>query len=291
MTQLKLRKLLILCPCILQIHFSSGSSAFEYTKWATVIRWVYLAYYYQTIQENRIKCKVYILYLYIFLYLYPDVPKGPPVQFPGRARPPTSFGAPPGAPSAPGAPFYPPMGFSNAPPTSFGMPQPYGQSPTPYPTQTMHPTPKNTPMHSYPPQQMPYPTQPMPTPYPPNPGQPMTQAPYPRQQSHNVYPNLQQTPEARACFNNTASSPYPHGLNTHATSSALYQGGNHPGGQGVSSKYPYSTNPPTAAPRRATPAPQFTPKVRLIAVYKALKKQLQARCQTFFLCARIEAIL
>lgn len=211
---------------------------------------------------------------YTSLFIPYNISKGPPVQFPGRARPPTSFGAPPGAPSAPGAPSYPSMGFSNAPPTSFGMPQPYGHTSAPYPTQAMHPTPSSAPMHNaYPPQQMPYPSQPMPTPcyppnaYPPNPNPPATQSAYPQHQSYNMYPNLQQTSEARECFNNTASSPYPCGPNAHMASP--HQGGNYPGGQGVHSKYLYGANPPTAAPRGATPAPRFAPKVRLIAVYKA----------------------
>lgn len=59
--------------------------------------------------------------------------KGPPtLPFQGQ-KPPNSFGAPPGAPSAPGVPPYPVntgIGFNLPPaPTSFGMPQPH----SPYP--------------------------------------------------------------------------------------------------------------------------------------------------------------
>lgn len=206
------------------------------------------------------------LVYYLFLCLYLDISKGPPVQFPGRAQLPTSFGAPPGAPSAPGAPGpYPPVGFSNAPPTSFGMPQPY----SPYPMQPMHPVPGNAPAqtNTYPPQQMPYPPQPTPMCYSSNTySNQSAPSPYPRQQNYNAYPNLQNAPDAKEYFSNTAPSSYSSGPNTHTTSSVPYQSGSYPGGQGVSSKYPYAANPPTAAMRGTTPAPrrdQFTPKVRL----------------------------
>lgn len=141
----------------------------------------------------------------MFLYLYLDISKGPPVQFPGRAQPPTSLGAPPGAPSAPSAP-YPSMGSSNAPPTAFGMPQPYSQASTPYPTQPMHPVPGSIPMqtNTYPSQQMPYPSQPMSTCYPLS--DQSAPFPYPRQQDYNVYPNIQTTPDAREYFSSMAPS-------------------------------------------------------------------------------------
>ncbi|XP_011255881.1 annexin B9 isoform X1 [Camponotus floridanus] len=191
--------------------------------------------------------------------------QGPPIQLPGRARPPTSFGTLSGAPSASNTQSYPPMGFPNAPPTSFGMPQPYSQAATPYPTQSMHPAPDNTSMYTnvYPPQ-MPYPSQSMPTPcysFNANSSQPVP-FPYPKQQNYNTYPNLQKAPEARECFNNIAPSSYSSGLNAHATNSIPYQGANYPRGQGVGSTYSYTANPP-AAPRGATPAPRrdrFTPK-------------------------------
>ncbi|KYQ58727.1 Annexin-B11, partial [Trachymyrmex zeteki] len=221
--------------------------------------------------------------------------KGPPVQFPGRARPPTSFGAPPGAPSAPNAPSHSSMGFSNAPPTSFGMPQPHSQAPCPI--QPSYPFPDNTPAQTYPPQQMPYPqaiakyyhpnahsNQSAPSPYPIQPSYPFPdntpaqtyppqQMPYPQsiakyyppnahsnqQQNYNPYPNLQTAPDAKDYFSNiTPSEP-----NAHTASSIPYQSGSYPGGQGVSSQYPYAANPPTAATRGTTPAPrrnQFTPK-------------------------------
>lgn len=214
-----------------------------------------------------------MLSVYMFLYLHLNVSiKGPPViQFPGRAKPPTSFGAPPGAPPAPGAPCYPPMGFSNAPPTSFGMPQPYSQMSTPYPTQPIHPTPSGTPMHinTYPQQQMPYPSQSMPAPcYPPNHNQP-AQSPYAQQQHYDMYPNLQKAPDARECFSSMSPSSYPSASNVRANSSILYQGAGYSGGPGAGSTYPYTANPPTAAARGATPTPRrdrFTPKVRLIAI-------------------------
>ncbi|XP_018376221.1 PREDICTED: annexin B9-like isoform X1 [Trachymyrmex cornetzi] len=186
--------------------------------------------------------------------------QGPPIQFPGRARPPTSFGAPPGAPPAPNAPSYSPMGFSNAPPTSFGMPQPY----SPYPTQPSHPFPGNAPdqTSTYPPQQMPYP-QCMPTCYPPSThSNQSAPSPYSQQQNYNSYPNLQTAPDAKEYFGNMTPSPYPSGPNAHTASSIPYQRDSYPGGQGVSSQYPYAANP-TAATRGTTPAPrrdQFTSK-------------------------------
>lgn len=209
-----------------------------------------------------------------FFYLYLNISKGPPIQLPGRAQPPTSFGTLSGAPSAPNAQSYPPMGFPNAPPTSFGMPQPYSQAATPYPTQPIHPTSDNTSMHTnvYPPQQMPYPSQSMPTPcysFNANSSQPAP-SPYPQQQNYNMYPNLQKAPDARECYNNIAPSSYFSGPNAHATNSIPYQGANYPRGQGVGSTYSYTANPPTTAPRGATPAPRrerFTPKVILKIIY------------------------
>ncbi|XP_076243814.1 annexin B9 isoform X1 [Calliopsis andreniformis] len=130
--------------------------------------------------------------------------QGPPViQFPGHAPPPTSFGAPPGTPSAPGAasaPNVPPyphsgIGFTNVPPTSFGMP--YGTSSTPYPTQPNHPVSGQYPLSAPggPPQQAPYPMNPMPYPpqqpqsYPPPQPSYLPQQPqsYPRQQPQQSY--------------------------------------------------------------------------------------------------------
>lgn len=215
----------------------------------------------------------FIYFIYTFTY-----PKGPPVQFPKRAGPPTSFGAPPGAPSAPGAPSYPPMGFSNAPPTSFGMPQPYIPYPTQnqpipvpggaanvYPPQPM-PTPSNYPSSMHPNYSAPTP-QPMPTPSYPSSMYSNHRAPslYPQQQT-DMYPDLYKAPDAKECFSSMAPSSYP----SYATSSVPYQGGSYPGGQGVGS-YSYSANPPTAVPRGATPAPRrnrFTPKVRSRMVFK-----------------------
>lgn len=163
------------------------------------------------------------------------------------------------------------MGFPNAPPTSFGMPQPYSQA-TAYPTQPMHPIPDSAPVQTniYSPQQMPYPSQPVPMCYPSNEHANQSES-YPRQQNyntypdHNTYPNLQTAPDAKQYFSNMAPSPYPSSSNTH-TNSIPYQSESYPGGQGVSSKYPYSANPSATATRGTTPAPRrdrFTPKVRL----------------------------
>ncbi|XP_011869187.1 PREDICTED: annexin B9-like [Vollenhovia emeryi] len=237
--------------------------------------------------------------------------QGPPVQFPGRAQAPTSFGAPPNAPSAPGVPPYPSAAFSNAPPTSFGMPQPHSQAsyPASYPTHPAHSTPGGAPVQTspYPPQHMPYsqpahpapggapvqtspyPLQQMPYPQPAHPapgGAPVQTSPYPlqqmpypqlaptcyppnprsnqcapspypqRQQNYNEYPNLHTAPDAKEYFGNVAPSPYPPGPTMHTANSNPYQSQSCPGGQGVSSKYPYAANPPTAATRGATPAPR-----------------------------------
>lgn len=210
-----------------------------------------------------------------FFILYLNISKGPPViQFPGRAQPPTSFGSSPGAPSAPGAPSYSPMSFSNTPPISFGTPQSYSQAPTPYPTQPMHPTPNIlTHTSTYPLQQASYPSSSMPMPmpcYPPNvdPNQSVNFS-YPQQQNYNVYPNLQKAPEAREYFSNIAPSPCPPGSNVHMANSISYYGGNYSGGQGVGSTYSYTANPPTATSRDAAPAPRkdrFISKVRKLTV-------------------------
>lgn len=157
------------------------------------------------------------------------------------------------------------MGFSNAPPTSFGMPQPYSQTPHPIHNQPVHPTPNIPPTHTYPPQQMPYPSQSMPTSYPSNPyyNQPAPSS-YPHQQNYNMYPNLQKAPDAKDYFNSTTPSPYPSQSNAYTASSNPYQGGNYPGGQRAGPTYPYASNSPTVAPRGATSAPhRFTPKVRI----------------------------
>ncbi|OXU22350.1 hypothetical protein TSAR_001009 [Trichomalopsis sarcophagae] len=147
--------------------------------------------------------------------------QGPPVApFPGQ-KPPTSFGLPPGTPSAP--PSAPPY---SQPPTSFGMPQPFSPYPTsfqsqpqppqsspypnmggqsmplpqssmPYPGQSFPPSHPGyghmpTPQQqTYPPQQppqhQPYPMQPQ-QPYPSHPmSQP--QQPYPSQPQRQSYPS------------------------------------------------------------------------------------------------------
>lgn len=152
------------------------------------------------------------------------------------------------------------MVFSNAPPTSFGMPQPYSQ------TQPMHPAPSNPPTRAYPPQQMSYPSQSIPMPYPsvsnPFSNQPALSS-YPQQQDY-MYPNLEKAPDAKEYF--SSMTPYPSQPNAYIASSNPYHGGNHPGGQRVRPTYPCIANPPIAAQRGATSAPRrdrFTPKVRL----------------------------
>jgi len=165
------------------------------------------------------------------------------------------------------------MGFSNAPPTSFGMPQPYSQAP--YPIQPSHPFPGNAPSQTYLPQQMPYP-QSTATCYPPDThSNQFAPSPYPQQQNYNSYPNLQTAPDAKEYFSNITPSPYPSGPNAHTANSIPYQRGSYPGGQGVTSQYPYAANP-TAATRGTTPAPrkdQFTSKVRLrIILLKFFRK-------------------
>ncbi|XP_076670497.1 annexin B9 isoform X1 [Andrena cerasifolii] len=198
--------------------------------------------------------------------------QGPPViQFPGLEPPPTSFGAPPGTPSAPsaasGAPPYSQsgnMGYANSPSIPAGMPFP-SYSMTPYPTQPNHPVPGQYPAPGGPAQQTPYPV-PQSIPYPP---QRMYSAPpsaYPQQQHYNMYPNVQQTQDTRASYT-SGSSPYPSVPESYyvPNTSSYYQGRSYPGGQGAGSYSPYegkSATPPQ--PPRPAPAPrkdQFTPKL------------------------------
>ncbi|XP_043252664.1 annexin B9-like isoform X1 [Colletes gigas] len=197
--------------------------------------------------------------------------QGPPViQFPGHMPPPTSFGAPPGTPSAPSAPPYPQsgnVGFSNAPPMSFGMPQPYSPYPqTAYPPQPNHPVPGQCPpplapggptqQTPYPmPSSMPYSSQQPQQPYPAQPSA------YPQQQNCGMYPNLQGAPDAREYFNQP--SPYP-APTTYTNNASMYQGGSYSGGQGAGTYSPYGGK--SAPPQHSHPAPaprrnQFTPKL------------------------------
>lgn len=225
--------------------------------------------------------------------------QGPPtIQFPGHARPPTSFGAPPGTPSAPGAPSAPGVppypqgsnvGFSGGPPSSFGMPQPYSScAPTPYPPQPNQPLPGSCPMPqpgAYPPQPSPYPSQPacyppqnpqayppsaMPQPssYPNSQPSPYAQGNQYNQssagylgQNHPMYPNLSNAPDARQYFNE--SSPYSSAPHTQPSNVSPYPGRNYPGGQGAGHGTSYSGSYPM---HQSTPAPaprrnQFTPKL------------------------------
>ncbi|KZC05461.1 Annexin-B11, partial [Dufourea novaeangliae] len=203
--------------------------------------------------------------------------KGPPViQFPGHAPVPTSFGVPPGTPSAPGAacapgaasvPGAPPhsqggnIGFMNAPPTSFGMPQPYSPYPsTPYPAQPNHSFPGQCPAQasrgpSMPmPQSAPYLSQQTQQSYP---NQPSA---YLQQQNYNVYPNLRHAPEAKECF--SESSPYSSTPNTYSNNASFFPGGSYPGGQGIGSHSPYGGK--STSSQHTRPAPrrdQFTPKL------------------------------
>lgn len=194
--------------------------------------------------------------------------QGPPIHFPGR--PPTSFGAPPGTPSAPGAPPYPQnenIGFSNVPPTSFGMPMPYAPYHCPPPPQPNHPLPGQCPPQSSRgssmpmPQSMPYLPQQSQSPYPTQPSPYPTQpSPYPQQQNYDLYPSLQHAPEAREAFPNPTS--YPSAPNACLNNASLYPGGTYSGGQGAGSYSSYRGKP--ASPQHSRPAPrrdQFTPKL------------------------------
>ncbi|KAI4493463.1 hypothetical protein M0804_001639 [Polistes exclamans] len=205
--------------------------------------------------------------------------QGPPViQFPGRGPPPTSFGVPPGTPSAPGAPPYSQTtntGFSNAAPVSFGMPQPY----SPYASYPMQPNPNlahptsatNLPQF---PQQMPYPPQPQSNVYPP-PSMPypssypsssmpessfypqQQQSVYPNipQEQNSVYPNIPQEQNAHR-FGDRNSSSFSNPNMSLSSNSAPYPGGSNLGGQGLRNLYsPYGANLPSASGRSA-PAPQ-----------------------------------
>lgn len=205
------------------------------------------------------------------------ISKGPPViQFPGHAPPPTSFGAPPGTPSAPGAasaPMAPPypqsgdIGFPNSNPVSFGMPQPYGYPQNPYSMPPRHPTggqwPIPTPGARYQPI-----SQPVSSYMPPQPQQPYLNEPssYPQQQNYNLYPNFQNAPEAKECF--CSPSPYTSAATTYSNNAGPYQGGSYPGGQGAGFYSPHegrstSLYRPHSAPAPAPRRNQFTPKVRL----------------------------
>ncbi|XP_043515822.1 annexin B9-like isoform X1 [Frieseomelitta varia] len=188
--------------------------------------------------------------------------QGPPViQFPGHAPPPTSFGAPPGTPSAPGAYSQSGgIGFTSGAPVSFGMPQPYSPYPsTPYPPQPGHPTMSN----QYPPpapgasfQQMP---SPMPQSTPSYPFQQMQQpcnnpgqhSAYSQQRDYNLYPNIHAAPDAKECFD--TPSPYNNSpSNAYSNKSSSYQGRSYPGGQGAGYCPPRETN---SFPYQPKPAP------------------------------------
>ncbi|XP_066601732.1 annexin B9-like [Prorops nasuta] len=205
--------------------------------------------------------------------------QGPPVMpFPGKKTP-TSFGVPPGTPSAPSAPYTQNdnYGFSNAPSASFGMPQPYSQYPpaVPYPAQPAHPYPMPNSGHSIP-QPSNYPSQPMPysnqnISQPSQYSQQSAHMPYPRSmpypsampqsgpsqhQSYENYPNLHQAPDAPQYFGGSHNSPYPSPLQP--GNSAPYPGGNYPGGQGAGPAHsPYSGGH-LSSPHRAAPAPRKT---------------------------------
>nr|XP_033342572.1 annexin B9-like isoform X1 [Megalopta genalis]XP_033342573.1 annexin B9-like isoform X2 [Megalopta genalis]XP_033342574.1 annexin B9-like isoform X1 [Megalopta genalis] len=185
--------------------------------------------------------------------------QGPPIQFPGQ--PPTSFGAPPGTPSAPGAMPYPQtgnIGFPNAPPMSFGMPMPYAPYECSTTTQSNQPMPGQCPPlpprgPSMPmPQSVPYPTQQAHTIY------TSHISPSSHQPNYNIYPSLQRAPEAREAFN--SPSPYPSAPNVSANNASFYPGGSYSGGQATYSLY----GGKPASPQHSRPAPrrdQFTPKL------------------------------
>ncbi|XP_035718377.1 annexin B9-like isoform X2 [Vespa mandarinia] len=205
--------------------------------------------------------------------------QGPPpvIQFPGRGPPPTSFGVPPGTPSAPGAPPYSQttnIGFPNAAPVSFGMPQPYSPyASSPYPVQPSHSSPANVSSamsSSQFPQQMPYPPQQQQMPYPPQQQQnvyPSQATSYPpsssmpesssfrQQQRNSVYPNLPREQNAH-CFGDRNSSSLSNPNMSLSSNSAPYPGGSYHGGQGLGNSYsPYGANSHLASGRVA-PAPR-----------------------------------
>ncbi|KOC62192.1 Annexin-B11, partial [Habropoda laboriosa] len=201
--------------------------------------------------------------------------KGPPVvQFPGHAPPPTSFGAPPGTPSAPGAASAPSaspypqsgnLGFTNAPAVSFGMPQPYSLYPsTPYPMQPSHPMPGQCPPPA--PGASPQPMVQSTSSYPPQLTQQLysgQHSAYPQQQNFDLYPNLQTAPDEKECFNRP--SPYTSTSNTYSNNSGPFQGESYSGGQGARFYSPHGGTPyqphPAPAPRRNQFAPKLSPTV------------------------------
>ncbi|XP_016909279.1 annexin B9 isoform X1 [Apis cerana] len=190
----------------------------------------------------------------------------PPPVIPGNVKPPTSFGLPPGTPSAPGAPPYSQsgnIGFTNIPPVSFGMPQPYpSQVLTPYPTQPSHPIPNQ--YSQYPPATPETPQKSISS-Y----SQQMQQSYlnqstiYPQQQQNYNYPNLQTISDSKEYFN--TSSPYTFGPNVYSNNSSSYQGGSYPGGQGAGFYSPHKDRSyqahPAPAPRRNQFAPKLSPTV------------------------------
>ncbi|XP_033209965.1 annexin B9-like [Belonocnema kinseyi] len=128
------------------------------------------------------------------------------MPFPGE-KPPTSFGLPPGAPSAPNAPPYRQggnVGFSQLH-TSFGMPQPHAPCPSSnpypsavsYPSSNPYPTQNNSCQGQGPtPSSMPYPQQPHSSPY--------------DQQSHQPSAYSQQPPQPFPYLEQPSqSTPYP----------------------------------------------------------------------------------
>ncbi|XP_043270097.1 annexin B9-like [Venturia canescens] len=183
--------------------------------------------------------------------------QGPPVgPFPGKQKPPTSFGAPPGTPSAPGALPYPNnsnIGFGN-PPTSFGMPQPYaGFGGAPYPLQPQGSSP--------------YPNVPglNPCPYP-NPNACSNPSLYPNPGGPNAspYPNPAAGPNSSFYPNPAASNPsmYP---NVSDANPSPYTQQNSPY-PGQNSSYPSSTHQPvpygsqpTSCPAQTSPYPTQNP--------------------------------
>ncbi|XP_076169078.1 annexin B9 isoform X2 [Ptiloglossa arizonensis] len=221
-------------------------------------------------------------------------------QFPGHAPPPTSFGVPPGTPSAPGdasasgALPYPQshnIGFTNVPPASFGTQPyspyqsniyptqpnhqkfPYSQSNHPQPTypQPNHPQP-TYPQPNHPQSTYPQPNHPQPT-YPEWPlsaqGGPPQQLSYgmPRfvhqqPQTCSMYPNRQGAPNVQEYF--SGPSPCYSAPNTYSNNASTYQGGSYPGGQGAGSYSPYGGTSASPQHSRSTLTPrrdQFTPKL------------------------------
>ncbi|XP_012267116.2 annexin B9-like isoform X1 [Athalia rosae] len=221
--------------------------------------------------------------------------QGPPVTSFSGQRPPNSFGAPPGAPTAPGNSPYPANGIgfnlSPAPPIGFGMPQPHSPySSIPYPSNQSqsslpyYPHSGQHPMsqpHQYNMQQYTTggssPQSCSSTVYPgSNLSNSAANNPYPSNPSHTVYRTQSAYNSASSTSHlgqysrhqaNSASYPNssrpfpqnasrPSSANHYPQNSSLYPSMCSPGGQGMAAAYSQHINTPTLPPRHIAPAPR-----------------------------------